>query len=156
MSARDQIASLLWWQMPSSDNDEARAHASAMLDAFRAEVIAERDAQIIAWLGKKAGEYGTSNRENRAKAEAVGRMADKLSRGAVRPSIPTQAAADANEAQQAEPAPQCPEALYTPETDTLRRCIQSGPHDWHETERGIQWRDVMADREDPTAEPATT
>ena len=50
----------------------------------RAQIIAERDAQIIAWLGKKAAEYGTSNRESRAKAEAVGRMADKLSRGAVR------------------------------------------------------------------------
>lgn len=51
----------------------------------RAEVQAERDAQIVAWLLKKSYEYGTSNRENRAKAEAVWRMADKLSRGAVRP-----------------------------------------------------------------------
>lgn len=50
----------------------------------RAQVIAERDAQIIAWLGKKAAEFGSSNRDARAKAEAVGRMADKLSRGAVR------------------------------------------------------------------------
>ena len=52
--------------------------------ADRAQVIAERDAQIVAWLAKKAHEYGTSNRENRTKAEAVWRMADKLSRGAVR------------------------------------------------------------------------
>ncbi|MEU9865524.1 hypothetical protein AB0D99_32110 [Streptomyces sp. NPDC047971] len=51
----------------------------------RAEVQAERDAQIVAWLLKKSHEYGTSNREKRAKAEAVWRMADKLSRGAVRP-----------------------------------------------------------------------
>lgn len=39
-------------------------------------------------------------------------------------------------------APQCPEALYSPETDTLRRCTR-GPHDWrdwHETEIGTQWR----------------
>lgn len=49
----------------------------------RRDQIAERDAQIVAWLGKKSREYGTSNRENRAKAEAVWRMADKLSRGAV-------------------------------------------------------------------------
>lgn len=35
---------------------------------------------------------------------------------------------------------QCPEALYSPETDTLRRCIR-GPHsDWHETESGLQWQ----------------
>ncbi|QIP87585.1 hypothetical protein GLX30_30175 [Streptomyces sp. Tu 2975] len=56
----------------------------AKLDAFQAAVIAERDAQIIAWLAKKAAEYGVSNRDARSKAEAVGRMADKLSRGAVR------------------------------------------------------------------------
>lgn len=56
----------------------------AELEAANSSLIANRDAQIIAWLGKKAREYGTSNRENRAKAEAVARMADKLSRGAVR------------------------------------------------------------------------
>ncbi|MEV8623365.1 hypothetical protein [Streptomyces sp. NPDC051079] len=50
----------------------------------RAEVIAERDAQVVAWLVKKAAEYGSSNRDSRTAAEAVGRMADKLSRGAVR------------------------------------------------------------------------
>ncbi|THA56142.1 hypothetical protein [Streptomyces sp. A1136] len=56
----------------------------AGLEAERRTIAAARDAQIIAWLGKKSREYGTSNRENRAKAEAVARMADKLSRGAVR------------------------------------------------------------------------
>ncbi|MET8826027.1 hypothetical protein ABZX40_13220 [Streptomyces sp. NPDC004610] len=41
--------------------------------------------------------------------------------------------------------PQCPEALYSPATDTLRRCVL-GPHAgtdsraWHETKDGIQWR----------------
>jgi hypothetical protein len=35
---------------------------------------------------------------------------------------------------------QCPEALYSPETGTLHRCIR-GPHsDWHETEGGLQWQ----------------
>lgn len=43
-------------------------------------------ADVVAWLTKKAHEYGNSNRENRAKAEAVGRMADKVSRGAIRPT----------------------------------------------------------------------
>lgn len=60
----------------------------AELEAARTTAAADRDKQIITWLAKKAGEYGTSNRENRAKAEAVGRMADKLSRGAVRPACP--------------------------------------------------------------------
>ncbi|KUH38419.1 MULTISPECIES: hypothetical protein [Streptomyces] len=47
-----------------------------------------------------------------------------------------------------EPAgPQCPAALYSPSTDTLRRCVL-GPHDWrgwHETASGIQWRDTDAE-----------
>ncbi|THA82774.1 hypothetical protein [Streptomyces sp. A0592] len=60
----------------------------AELEAERGAIVAGRDAQIIAWLGKKAGEYGTSNAEKRAKAEAVARTADKLSRGAVRPDAP--------------------------------------------------------------------
>ncbi|MFE6080033.1 hypothetical protein [Streptomyces virginiae] len=57
----------------------------AELEAELRTVVAARDAQIVAWLGKKAREYGSSNREARDKAEAVGRMADKLRRGAVRP-----------------------------------------------------------------------
>lgn len=56
----------------------------AELEAEHSSLVAARDAQIIAWLGKKAREYGESNRESRAKSEAVWRMADKLSRGAVR------------------------------------------------------------------------
>ncbi|MFC8267756.1 hypothetical protein ACFUIZ_18795 [Streptomyces cinereoruber] len=54
------------------------------LDAYRAEVIAERDAQTVEWLTKKAGEFGRSNRDARAASDAVARMADKLARGAVR------------------------------------------------------------------------
>lgn len=57
------------------------------LEAPQAAVIAERDAQIIAWLVKKAGEEGTSNKESRTKADAIFRLADKLSRGAVRPPL---------------------------------------------------------------------
>lgn len=64
----------------------------AELEAERGSLVADRDAQIIAWLGKKAREYGESNRESRAKSEAVRRMADKLSRGAVRQ--PLEAALD--------------------------------------------------------------
>ncbi|MEU9947033.1 hypothetical protein [Streptomyces sp. NPDC047939] len=60
-----------------------------LLDAYRAEVIAERDAQIIAWLEKKAREEGRSNKERRTRGDAIARMADKLSRGAVRPPLST-------------------------------------------------------------------
>lgn len=53
------------------------------LNAHHSEAVAERDAQIIAWLAKKAGEYRSGpNRESAA--DAIARMADKLSRGAVR------------------------------------------------------------------------
>ncbi|WP_426404254.1 hypothetical protein ACN9M0_24955 [Streptomyces sp. R-07] len=76
MSARDELRDC--FLSDSRDRFEAAA------DAHRAEVIAERDAQIVAWLAKKAGEYGTSNRENRTASDAVALMADKLSRGAVR------------------------------------------------------------------------
>jgi LPS sulfotransferase NodH len=58
---------------------------SATLDAFRAEVIAERDAETIAWLGKKAREYRSTGRKQDAlQADAIDTMASKLKRGAVR------------------------------------------------------------------------
>jgi hypothetical protein len=43
------------------------------------------------------------------------------------------------------PVPQCPEALFNPDTGNLRRCVQRGRHDWHETRGGTQWR-IPADR----------
>ncbi|MER6191815.1 hypothetical protein [Streptomyces cyaneofuscatus] len=71
------------------EQENARLRARvAELEAARTTAAADRDKQIIAWLEQKAAEYGTSNRERRAKAEAVNRMADKLSRGAVRPACP--------------------------------------------------------------------
>ncbi|MGW7398089.1 hypothetical protein ACWGH7_16510 [Streptomyces cyaneofuscatus] len=57
------------------------------LEAAQTTAVAERDAQIIAWLVKKAGEEGSSNRERRARAEAIYCLADKMSRGAVRPPL---------------------------------------------------------------------
>ncbi|THA22736.1 hypothetical protein E6R18_32845 [Streptomyces sp. A1277] len=74
-----------------SFNDAANAGSTPeeLVDAYRLEVIADRDAQIIAWLEKKAREEGTSNKERRTRADAIARMADKLSRGAVRPPLST-------------------------------------------------------------------
>ncbi|MFF7879154.1 hypothetical protein ACFZDM_33575 [Streptomyces californicus] len=52
-------------------------------------------------------------------------------------------------------APQCPEALYSPDTDTLRRCIRDPREhdwrDWHEAEGGIEWRPSAEDRKDTLA-----
>jgi hypothetical protein len=38
------------------------------------------------------------------------------------------------------PPPQCPEALYNPDTGNLRRCVQGGRHEDHQTAGGTQWR----------------
>lgn len=36
-------------------------------------------------------------------------------------------------------ATQCPEALFNPDTGALRRCVQQGRHDRHQTDGGTQW-----------------
>lgn len=67
--------------------DRLRARV-AELEAGRTTAAADRDKQIIAWLEKKAREEGTSNKDSRVRATATYRLADKLSRGAVRPACP--------------------------------------------------------------------
>ncbi|MFF5891215.1 hypothetical protein ACFY72_20890 [Streptomyces globisporus] len=67
--------------------DRLRARV-AELEAVRTTAAADRDQQIIAWLEKKAREEGTSNKDSRVRATATYRLADKLSRGAVRPACP--------------------------------------------------------------------
>lgn len=58
-----------------------------LLAGHRAEVVAERDAEIMRWLGKKAREYrATGSRQDAVRADTVGLMASKISRGAVRPN----------------------------------------------------------------------
>ncbi|MGW4834701.1 hypothetical protein [Streptomyces globisporus] len=83
MSARDELLAAI------SFNDAANAGSTPdeLVDAHRLAAIAERDAQIIEWLAKKAHEEGTSNKERRTRADVLFRMADKLSRGAVRPPL---------------------------------------------------------------------
>lgn len=46
MNARERIANLLWWSVPSSTNDEAKAITEQLLDAFAAEVRAEAAADV--------------------------------------------------------------------------------------------------------------
>lgn len=73
-------------RVPAEADELVRLRARvAELEAERVRLVADRDAQIIAWLGKKAHEYGYSNATKRAQADAVARMADKLRRGAVPP-----------------------------------------------------------------------
>lgn len=83
MSARYNLLAAI------SFNDAVNAGSEPyeLVDVYRLAVIAERDAQIIEWLTKKAHEEGTSNKERRSRADVLFRMADKLSRGAVRPPL---------------------------------------------------------------------
>lgn len=80
MSARDELRDCFL--------SDSRDRFDAAAAAYQLEVIAERDAQIIAWLGKKAREYrSTRSRQHALQADAIETMADKLGRGAVRPPL---------------------------------------------------------------------
>ncbi|MFH9765104.1 hypothetical protein ACH4N4_30775 [Streptomyces microflavus] len=83
MSARENLLDAVGF----ADAMNLGSEPEALVDAYRLAVIAERDAQIIEWLTKKAHEEGTSNKERRTRADVLFHMADKLSRGAVRPPL---------------------------------------------------------------------
>lgn len=86
-TARQKIAALLWWSVPSSTDEEAKTHTEQLLNDHHAEVVAERDAEIMRWLGKKAREYrATGRKADRARADLITVLASKISRGAVRPN----------------------------------------------------------------------
>ncbi|MFK0140654.1 hypothetical protein [Streptomyces murinus] len=71
MSARETIENLWARAVP----------VAPLLDAVRAE----RDAEILYWLGKKALEYrATGKKADAERADVIGLMASKISRGAVR------------------------------------------------------------------------
>lgn len=75
MNARQKIASLLWWSVPSGSDEEAKARTEQLLDAYRVEVLAEAKAEVVAWLSKKAREDKTWD---------AGVLASKIQRGAIR------------------------------------------------------------------------
>ncbi|MFJ9988616.1 hypothetical protein ACIQUD_32165 [Streptomyces globisporus] len=81
MTARDDLMMELTYERCNDDEAEQLIHA------HRIEVIGKRDAQIIEWLEKKAREEGRSNKDSRTRGDVLFRMADKLSRGAVRPPL---------------------------------------------------------------------
>lgn len=76
MTARDDIHRLFESGRTSYRLDE-------YLDAHRAE----RDAEILRWLSKKAREYrATGRKTDRERADLITALASKISRGAVRPN----------------------------------------------------------------------
>ncbi|WP_282084089.1 hypothetical protein [Streptomyces tendae] len=75
-TAREKVAGLLWWSVPSPTDDGAKALTNQFLNELAAEVVAERDAQFVAWLLKRSreDEHG----------DVIARLASKVARGAVR------------------------------------------------------------------------
>lgn len=52
--------------------------------APRAEVLAEAHGEVVAWLEKKAREHGAQGKQYAKQAAVIWRLADKVSRGAVK------------------------------------------------------------------------
>ncbi|KOT94535.1 hypothetical protein ADK70_12765 [Streptomyces rimosus subsp. pseudoverticillatus] len=79
MSARDNIANLLWWSVPSSDDAEAKAITADLLDRYRAEVLREA-ADAVA---PDAFGYGGPDHDDAwsAAEEKLRRMADAAEAG---------------------------------------------------------------------------
>ena len=76
-TAREKVAGLLWWSVPSGTDEEAKARTNQLLDELTAEVVAEHT-QFVAWLLKRSreDEHG----------DVIARLASKVARGAVRPN----------------------------------------------------------------------
>lgn len=83
MSARRQIiAALSEDSMGGIATLQDVEHAEQLVDAL----VAERDAEIMRWLGKKARECrAAGGRDNDLRASTIEVLASKISRGAVRP-----------------------------------------------------------------------
>lgn len=81
-TGRQKIAALLWWSVPSSTDEEAKARTEQLLDEHRAEVLTE----VTTWLIKKAREFHASSRKReREQGDTCAVLASKIARGAVRP-----------------------------------------------------------------------
>ncbi|MFH9813032.1 hypothetical protein ACH4NO_18480 [Streptomyces olivaceus] len=64
--------------------------AQKLVDAYRAQILAEAKVETVDWLVKKASEYySTGSKQHALQADAIGTLASKLDRGAVRAFIGT-------------------------------------------------------------------
>ncbi|MFE9064842.1 hypothetical protein [Streptomyces violaceusniger] len=91
MNARKKIANLLWWSVPSSDDADAKALAEQMLDAHRAEVLAEGLSPVEKAMLRFAVELADDtvasrghefNSDDTDALDTLRRMADETSGGA--------------------------------------------------------------------------
>ncbi|MFD8251943.1 hypothetical protein [Streptomyces werraensis] len=93
--------------------------AEQLLDAYRAEVLAEAKTETVAWLVKKAREYrATGSSQHARQAEAVEFLASKVDRGAVRAFLGTAHYRDALDAHRAQ--------VLTELTDEAERRLSAG------------------------------
>jgi hypothetical protein len=100
MSAREDVKARVQAKveaaraLPASERIANTLHAThttreaeQLLAEFRAEAVAERDAEIMRWLGKKAREHlATGRKADRERADLITALASQISRGAVRPN----------------------------------------------------------------------
>ncbi|HSE05919.1 MAG TPA: hypothetical protein VLK35_17355 [Methylomirabilota bacterium] len=64
-----------------------RGSACTLLDAYRAEILAEAKIEVVAWLVKKAREERAgSTRHDKVRADVIAVLASKVERGAIRPN----------------------------------------------------------------------
>jgi hypothetical protein len=84
VNARDRIHAMLPIVDSPAEVEARETELNARLDDYRTEVLAE----VTAWLIKKAREYRAKDGRlvTQAAAEAIGLMAAKIARGAVRPN----------------------------------------------------------------------
>ncbi|WP_181785598.1 hypothetical protein [Streptomyces phytophilus] len=93
MNARDELdryietLQILGGDSDNRSSEQAISDVSArdhFIDAYRAEVLAEAHGEVVAWLEKKASEHHAQGRQYAKQAGVIWRLADKVSRGAVR------------------------------------------------------------------------
>lgn len=79
------IRALAYDSMGGLATEQDITSAEQLLDAHRAEVLAEPKVETVDWLVKKAHEYrSTGGRQHALQAEAITTLASKVDRGAVR------------------------------------------------------------------------
>jgi hypothetical protein len=113
VNAADHLREAIEFGCTRDDHDHIADH--------RAEVRQERDAEIVAWLIKKAREYrSTGSKQHALQADVIEVMASKIQRGAVRP--PQQSAAGGAPCECGQPTrPGCGHCTHC---DTCQDCHQ--------------------------------
>ena len=89
-SARHRIHAMLPILDSPADADAREADLDRLLDAYRAEILAEAKVETVGWLVKKAREYrSTGSKQHALQADVIASLASKMDRGAVRAFLGT-------------------------------------------------------------------